>query len=250
MRKGGDVKEFYIDADAYPSAAGLDIIELIKTTNLDILFDCLVEYDEYTMEPMEEEPVAFSLAAFKNAAKTRTILYTREGEHYFIENSISCEYAYLVDLDEQELRFFTGKQKKKQERNEFGNMPYGTHESRDRYYPCHLKQRFSLDYIRYTDANTIVSKMEIASMRGSLPSPSVGILTSKAADDDPHAMAEQKDELTAEISQLSSKLSTIAALVPSSEPISIRRIEEIKYECFSVEKAIKKLEQLVDLYLR
>ena len=61
--------------------------------------------------------------------------------HHFIEDSLFCEYAYIINLDDEVLEFWKGFQKKPQEGNRYGEVPD------DGYYPCALKASVPLDQI-------------------------------------------------------------------------------------------------------
>ena len=70
-------------------------------------------------------------------------------KHDFIKDSLFCECAYIIDLDEEVLEFWIGFQQKPWEDN-----PYGT-ECEDGYYPCRRYATFSLG----ADATDVVDKM-------------------------------------------------------------------------------------------
>ena len=71
-------------------------------------------------------------------------------DNEFIYNSLSCEYAYIINLDTMKLEFYTGFQKVSQNGNRFGE------EKRDNYYPCRLVGVFNLLEIFDTE---LVEKM-------------------------------------------------------------------------------------------
>jgi hypothetical protein len=50
----------------------------------------------------------------------------------FIKDSLFCEYAYVINLDDNTLEFYRGFQKESQEGNRFGTEPS------DGYYPCKM----------------------------------------------------------------------------------------------------------------
>ena len=112
--------------DAYPAAAGIDVIELVKTTDLEALFGCMEEYDPFVVpedgDPCDE-PQAFSFALCRKAVKTRGKIYVHRKGIFFIQQSLFCEYGYVLDLDTDELLFFTGGHTEPQEGDEYGNTP-------------------------------------------------------------------------------------------------------------------------------
>jgi hypothetical protein len=92
MIKDGVMKEIYIKSDARPENAGLDVIDLIKSTDLSVLFDIITEYDEFDDELMADagnmEPCDFDLAEFKKAVRANKPVYTNPSERNFIQNSL------------------------------------------------------------------------------------------------------------------------------------------------------------------
>ena len=123
--RGGEEKAIDIRSDAYPSSAGVDIADLIKTTDLNTLFDILTVYDEWDIpddgeELNTDEPTAFSYCRCRLAVNHKKRLWVSQETVDKVKNSLFCEYAYLIDLDRNELMFFVGGQTKPQEVNPFG----------------------------------------------------------------------------------------------------------------------------------
>lgn len=52
----------------------------------------------------------------------------------FVHNSLFCEYAYIIDLDDERIWLCTGFQHKPQKGNPFGTEPY-KNSIEDKYYP-------------------------------------------------------------------------------------------------------------------
>ena len=99
IQKNGKEKPMHILYDAYPEGAGVDIADLIKTTDLDVLFECLTEYDEWDMPRQEKnkypaEPVPFSYGACRIAVKQRKWLWISPGAQDKICDSLFCEYVF------------------------------------------------------------------------------------------------------------------------------------------------------------
>lgn len=69
----------------------------------------------------------------------------------FIKDSLFCEYAYIVNLDTDQLEFYCGFQHKPDETNR-----YGCEEDRG-YYPCRMVACFPLDVIAHE-----INEMEVA----------------------------------------------------------------------------------------
>ena len=71
----------------------------------------------------------------------------------FIKDSLFCEYAYIVNLDTDQLEFYCGFQHKPDETNR-----YGCEENRG-YYPCRMVACFPLDVIAHGTVEEIVKQM-------------------------------------------------------------------------------------------
>mgnify|MGYP004464857035 FL=1 len=71
----------------------------------------------------------------------------------FIRNSLYCQYAYIVNLDEGVLECYVGFQKKKQKENRYGTR------KRNCYYPCRLVMQISLSVISSAEIDTLLEQM-------------------------------------------------------------------------------------------
>ena len=71
----------------------------------------------------------------------------------FIKNSLFCEYAYIINLDDKCLEFWKGFQNEPDETNRYGT------DADDGYYPCHMLTSYRFDEIRNSDIKNIVSDM-------------------------------------------------------------------------------------------
>ena len=76
----------------------------------------------------------------------------------FILDSLLCEYAYVVNLDEQTLEFYVGMQTEPQEGNRYGTegKPCATGEL---FYPCRLLTTFPLEQVRVEDTAALSDTM-------------------------------------------------------------------------------------------
>lgn len=74
----------------------------------------------------------------------------------FIKDSLFCEYAYIVNLDTDQLEFYCGFQHKPDETNRYGC------EEDQGYYPCRMVACFSLDVIAHGTVEEIVKQMNRA----------------------------------------------------------------------------------------
>lgn len=159
IRKNSKDKELYIPADAYPDGAGRDTVRLIKSLDLSVLYD-LLKTEEDLLEETDElsfgEPMGFNLEDLVDAYRNeRNYVYQQMGE-WFIQDSLICEYGYVLDLDKNLLQFYVGDQREPQEGNH-----YGTDQHKG-YYPCALKAVFNFAFIRQNPTPAIVKMMEDA----------------------------------------------------------------------------------------
>ena len=159
LRKDGQDKEVIIYYDAYPSHAGTQAVALAKTANLELLYELLVDEEQCT-DVADAYQAAFSYYEFLRVlARCERIAFSHKGD--FIRDSLYCEYAYVIDLDRGELLFFEGRKTVPQDGNPYGVIPMEGAQG-TKYYPCHLKARFSLEYVNAAYAEDVVSLMESA----------------------------------------------------------------------------------------
>ncbi len=74
--------------------------------------------------------------------------------HEFILDSLFCEYAYIINLDEEVLEFWVGFQTDPWDGNRYGNT------AEDGYYPCALRYKIPLDQITSEKVDTVVQILE------------------------------------------------------------------------------------------
>lgn len=180
FRKDGIDKLTYNHWDSYPSGLGYDILDFCKSHSVEdmkALFDKIVMVNERSV-PTEEEInycvengwVDLSVGnqstndwycLLRNLQGNLEKLSTAKTKGYMIDNhdfikdSVWCEYAYVINLDEEVLEFYEGFQHVPQKGNRYG-------ESDNRgYYPCKLSLTFSLDEIKKIEnMNAIIEQME------------------------------------------------------------------------------------------
>lgn len=175
FRMNGVEKFTYNHYDSYPDCLGLEVAKFCEITSVEEMKDIFsrIQMVKESGKPTPEQIEA--CAAFTNLGVSRgttddwyCLLRELQGElnklkeipgtiymidsHDFIKDSLFCEYAYIIDLDNEELEFWVGFQRKPWEEN-----PYGT-ECEDGYYPCKL--RMSFDF--YNDADNVVKTMNWA----------------------------------------------------------------------------------------
>lgn len=159
FRKNGIDKLTYNHYDSYPDYLGKIVVTFCKETSLDEMneiYDRLIlvnENDKPTQEQIEECKRYYNgdvscktpedwycllrnaqgdLDAYKNGLK---YMIDSCG---FIKDSLWCEYAYIINLDTDELEFWVGGQDKPDIYNRYGVERDGD------YYPCKMVASYSL----------------------------------------------------------------------------------------------------------
>lgn len=173
IRKNGIDKLTYNHSDSYPEWLGRKIVEFISHTSLpdlNSLYDKLVLVDEDKDRPTpEQKRICKKLGLYDKMVSTgsddewycllrntqmnfdfyRQLAEDSEVKEFpfiddasFIKDSLFCEYAYIIDLDNGKLEFYVGFQEKPTKGNRYGTTPDG-----DGYYPCKCKKRIPLEEI-------------------------------------------------------------------------------------------------------
>jgi len=165
FRKNNVDKYQYVHYNGYPEGLGRELVYALKDTTIEQLNTI---YDNIQMVSGKEPPtIEQKKACFKYAninvsnqslddwycllrnAQGNLHAY-KEGLVYmldsgdFIKNSLFCEYAYIINLDTNELEFWTGFQKKPDSSNRYGVEPSHIIEEDEKYYPCKLQKTFPL----------------------------------------------------------------------------------------------------------
>ena len=175
FRKDGVDKLTYNHFDSYPDYLGKTMAEFCKTTSIKEMHEIfdrivLVEQDrtptssqieeciEYydgnvsTQKPQEWYCLLRNAQGNPNAYK-HGLKYMIDSQN-FINDSLFCEYAYIINLDEECLEFYVGFQKAPSEYNRYGT------EKEDGYYPCKMIAYYALDTNKTIEE--IVSNMNAA----------------------------------------------------------------------------------------
>lgn len=177
FRKNGIDKLTYNHYDSYPDWLGENIVQFCQQTSIEemheifdriILVDenskatakqikeCIEYYDEHvsTQTPTEWYCLLRNAQGNPNVYKAG-LKYMIDNQN-FIKDSLFCEYAYIINLDEECLEFYIGFQKTPDEYNRYGT------ESNDGYYPCKLVAEFWLSDINESATEDIVKDMNKA----------------------------------------------------------------------------------------
>ena len=179
IRKNGVDKCTYNHCDSYPDWLGKEVLLFCNShtkEELSKLFDLIELVDKHSRPAPEQlkyykesgyansnlsfdaswDDVLFELEgnfeAYSEMLKTNRIIYMTDYID-FIKDSLFCEYAYIINLDEEVLEFYVGFQKKPQKNNRYGTTSLNT------YYPCKLVYRVPFDELKNMDqVITIMNK--------------------------------------------------------------------------------------------
>lgn len=250
IRRYGEEKAIDIRSDAYPSSADVDIADLIKTTDMNEIFDILTVYDEWDMpddgkEMNSDEPLAFSYCRCRLAVKHKKKLWVSQETADKVKNSMFCEYAYLIDLDKDELMFFVGGQTKPQEGNPFGTEPVRIKWVDNDYYPCRLAAVFDLKYIMAARSEYIAELMETAekskdhiyALDGNVPKSELFF---------PDGLDASKDYLTELLTIEDSNLRALIEEISQKCIVSKNRVNDILGAVSSIRSAVRSLARQVE----
>lgn len=232
--RDGVCKEMFIRYDAYPQGAGVNVIDLIKTKNLNILYEAMcADMDG------EEEPAEFSYESCKESGQNGIYLTSCSGPDYFVQDSLFCEYGYVVDLDIQELQLYVGGQTSPQENNRFGAEPVWNEFMDKPFYPCHLKAVFSLHYVRAMDAEQIALLMDDAEEAED----TLFYQEADGGSGETAVYADKLKELSEQLSYMAEKLAAEAELIMFAQPACKRRVDELRMDCNGISEAIAGLQK-------
>ena len=175
IRKNGIDKATYNHFDSYPEGLGEDIVKFCLKTDIEKLhtFFDLIEIVEQNSCPTKEQVeyctslglddtnvgeqslydwyclirnLQGDFGLYRKMIEGRNKIYMIDGID-FIEDSLWCEFAYIINLDDNVLEFYVGYQNEPQESNRYGTA--STFEGFDgtKYYPCKLAVTFPLESI-------------------------------------------------------------------------------------------------------
>ena len=160
FRKDGVDKLTYNHFDSYPDCLGETMAEFCKTTSIKEMheiFDRIVLVDEHDIptDKQIKECIEYYNGDVSTGSPQDWYCLLRDAQgnpnaykhglkymidnHNFIKDSLFCEYAYIINLDEGCLEFYVGFQKEPSEYNRYGT------EKEDNYYPCKMIAYYALD---------------------------------------------------------------------------------------------------------
>ena len=185
IRKNGIDKATYNHFDSYPEGLGMDVVKFCMSNDADSLnkFFDLIELADGDSKPTDGQIVECMSAgyvdisvseqsiddwycllrglqgnfnAYQNCIDNDVKVYMKD-DIDFIKDSLFCEYAYIINLDDNVLEFYEGFQCEPQEGNRYGTeSAYEGHDG-TKYYPCKLVSTYSLNDM--ANANEIVENM-------------------------------------------------------------------------------------------
>ena len=167
FRYRGNDKTTYNHYDSYPDWLGSDMLEYCSKHDVETMkkiYDNIYLVNESVKPTQKDIDLCVTAGWYDGNVSRQTpdewycLLRNTQGDlsvydsymdgklpmidnHHFIEDSLFCEYAYIINLDDEVLEFWKGFQKKPQEGNRYGEVPD------DGYYPCALKASVPLDQI-------------------------------------------------------------------------------------------------------
>jgi len=152
----------YNNFDSYPEALGLEVLNFVKNTPLEEMKEIaerLIPVDEREIPTDEEQDELLSqgiidekgyidwywalrevqgnMAIFKKGL--RYILDSKN----FLRDSLFCEYAYVINLDEEIVEFYVGFQEKPQNNRYLVSKP-----DDQGYYNCRLALKLPIEIIK------------------------------------------------------------------------------------------------------
>lgn len=170
FKVNGQLKVMYNHYDSYPDGLGTEVVSFVRSVVENKQVDQLIAnaaklilVDE-TSKPTDELIDKYTKFADQDVSTRRlddwyVLLRDLQGdgilrktlsgevEHImdgesFLRDSLFCEYAYIINLDDRTLEFYKGFQTTPQKDNPFGTTPDG-----GGYYPVALVARYPLDDI-------------------------------------------------------------------------------------------------------
>lgn len=167
----GETKAMYNHYDSYIDGLGADVIKFLRTIRLDTLKDIVSKIkmvkenskpsSKQISECKVEGTIDLNVGAqsetdwyclLRNAqgnlfTYAKGFPYMLDGQE-FIKDSLFCEYAYIINIDTNELEVYVGFQKKKQS-IKINRYMKGA-KLTEGYYPCHLLTKLSFEQITST----------------------------------------------------------------------------------------------------
>lgn len=173
FRKNNYDKLNYNHFNSFPSGLGVDIVFFIKSHSLeeinklcdeliplpyDTYFEelspeqknMMIEFAKEQHEDFEGKKLSYMLAPFEGNLEAYydypQVRLMRDDKE-FIKNSLSCEWGYIINLDNNTLEIWQGFQSEPDITNRYGVEIYYQYETSN-YYPCKLIKEYKLENIK------------------------------------------------------------------------------------------------------
>jgi len=179
ITKSGEYKSSYNHFDSYPSGLGQEMVSLIMRINKEKKWDVFskkmeeIKFVDDDQEPTEEERNIYSkyhqnvssgtdwyslLRDLQGTGLFEEILNGEDIQHMinsngFIEDSLFCEYAYIINLQNGTFEVYEGFQSEPQKGNRFGEK--ADERSSGDYYPCALREVINFEDVSEEWMNSI-----------------------------------------------------------------------------------------------
>jgi hypothetical protein len=174
VKLGDQIFATYNHFDSYPSSLGTRMVEFCRGLSKDQLavlkerFKHVVIVDDYDDKPTEENQKRYVEAGFydetvgdRTPGDWYNLLRKIQGMGYiqavldgtcqhwidgknFLENGLSCEYAYIIDLDKETIEFYEGGS---EEPDKNSPLPFEQAPDEHGYYPVKFMGRAALEAI-------------------------------------------------------------------------------------------------------
>jgi hypothetical protein len=157
--------------DGYPSASGATVLNFLKNANLDIFVEKLKMVRWLTQEDCDrinqddKWTVNYPEVCRDTGARILELVYDTEKElalkdsHYFAGDSLFCEWAYLIDLDNKTLEVYEGFNHNPVLEGRFKSNDISLHiDGKGEYHPIKLVKTYSLDDL--PDRETFTNDLE------------------------------------------------------------------------------------------
>lgn len=182
VRINGTDKLMYNHSDSYPEGLGREMVgvvrDILKEKGMDWLreraaalqmidsdskptqeqIELLKPFTDLSVSECSEEDWYCLTRRIQGDLKAHLELGIGCDGSGFIKDSLFCEWAYIVNLDENKLEVYKGFQRKPHDKGRYSSIPpCEDHHRPNVYYPCALFAEFPLDNL--PDPRTFVKKM-------------------------------------------------------------------------------------------
>lgn len=151
IRYQGEDKGVYNHYDSYPYKLGKELLkEFVRLGKEELIkiFNKMVPVDN------ESETYLHTISDILDIGRNEETIPYVDYMH-FIYNSLSCECAYIYNLDEDVLEFYIGFQTNSQKYNR-----YQLEENNEKYKQCALVMIIPFRYITYENFDELINKMD------------------------------------------------------------------------------------------